>query len=233
MLFLGRYKEIILEILRTAGPVIIAVTILQLTLIRMPALQFLRFLFGASMVIGGFYLFMRGIRVGLIPIGELIGSETPKKGSAILVLVIAFVMGFAVTVAEPDVRVLSYQIDLVSEGAISSNLLVLAISIGVGLFVLLALLRIIKGIPIAYLLFAGYLIVFIISFFTPVSFLPVSFDAGGVTTGPVTVPFIISLGLGTASVLGGRSGISDGFGLIGLASIGPIVSVMILGVIYG
>ncbi len=230
---MGKYKELILEILRTAGPVIISVTILQFTLIKMPALEFLRFLFGASMVIGGFVLFMKGIRIGLIPIGEMIGAETPKKGSAILVLVIAFIMGFAVTVAEPDVRVLSQQVDMVSQGAISSNLLVLVIAVGVGLFVLLAILRIVKGIAIAYLLFAGYLVIFIISLFTPASFLPVSFDAGGVTTGPVTVPFIISLGLGTASVLGGKSSISDGFGLIGLASIGPIISVMLLGVVYG
>ncbi|MGM0365077.1 MAG: DUF1538 domain-containing protein [Actinomycetota bacterium] len=230
---LSRHKEIILEILRTAGPVIIAVTILQFTLIKMPAIEFLRFLFGAFLVVGGFFLFMRGIKIGLIPIGEMIGAETPKKGSAILVLVIAFVMGFSVTVAEPDVRVLSQQVDIVSGGTITRYMLVPVIAAGVGLFVLLAMFRIIKGVPIAYLLFGGYLVVFIISFFTPASFLPVSFDAGGVTTGPVTVPFIISLGLGTASVLGGNSSIADGFGLIGLASIGPVISVMLLGVVYG
>jgi len=228
-----KHKDIILEILRTAGPVMVAVTILQFTLIKMPVIEFLRFLFGATMVIGGFFLFMRGIRIGLIPVGELIGSETPKKGSAILVLLMAFVMGFSVTIAEPDVRVLSQQVDMVSGGTISSNLLVLVIAVGVGIFVLLAMLRIIKGIPIAYLLLGGYVVVFILSFFTPESFLPVSFDAGGVTTGPVTVPFIISLGLGTASVLGGKSMVANGFGLIGLASIGPIISVMLLGVVYG
>lgn len=228
-----KIKGFLLEIIQTVGPIILSVTILQFTIIRMPIILFLRFLLGSVMVIIGFIFFMRGIKIGLIPLGELIGAEVPKKGSVLLVMAIAFIMGTAVTIAEPDVRVLSYQVDTVSDGQVNRNILVLMIALGVGIFVCMAMLRIIKRIPIAYLLFAGYILIFILSFFTPKNFIPVSFDAGGVTTGPVTVPFIIALGLGTASVLGGRSTISDGFGLIGLASIGPIISVMILGVIYG
>lgn len=233
MALISRIKGLLIEIIQTVGPVILAVTILQFTILKMPLILFLRFLVGAVMVIVGFLFFIKGIKIGLIPLGELIGAEVPKKGSVLLVMAIAFAMGTAVTIAEPDVRVLSYQMDAVSGNTIDRNTLVLMIALGVGIFVSLAILRIIKGIPLAYLLFAGYALIFILSFFTPKNFIPVSFDAGGVTTGPVTVPFIISLGLGTASVLGGKTAMSDGFGLIGLASIGPIISVMILGVIYG
>ncbi len=230
---LSKIKEFLIEIAKTVGPVMVAVTILQFTLVKMPMITYLRFIFGAFLVIIGLLLFLKGIRIGLLPIGDLVGSELPKKGSILLVLFVAFFMGTAITIAEPDVRVLSYQVDIVSDGAIDRNILILMIAVGVGIFVCLAMFRIIKGIPIRYLLLGGYGIIFILSFFTPSNFLPVSFDAGGVTTGPVTVPFIISIGLGTAGVLGGKSSFSDGFGLIGLASIGPIISVMLLGVIYG
>lgn len=230
---LSRIKEFLIEIVKTVGPVITAVTILQFTVVNMPLMIYFRFLFGAFLVIIGLLLFMKGIRLGLLPIGDLVGSEIPKKGSILLVLFVAFFMGTAITIAEPDVRVLSYQVDIVSDGAIDRNILILMIAVGVGIFVCLAMFRIMKGIPIRYLLIGGYAIIFILSFFTPANFLPVSFDAGGVTTGPVTVPFILSIGLGTAGVLGGKSSFSDGFGLIGLASIGPIISVMLLGVIYG
>ncbi|MBM3148547.1 MAG: DUF1538 domain-containing protein, partial [Chloroflexi bacterium] len=118
-----------------------------------------------------------------------------------------------------------------SKGSISENILINVIAIGIGFFVAVAMLRIAFGFPIKYLFAAGYAIVLILSFFVPPEFVPVAFDAGGVTTGPMTVPVILSLGIGLSSVLAGRSAISDGFGLIGLASIGPIIGVMIMGII--
>jgi len=136
------------------------------------------------------------------------------------------------TVAEPDVRVLAHQVDIVSEGQIGKTPLILTVALGIGFFVAMAVLRIILGLPIAYVLGGGYLLVLVLSLFTPPDFVPIAFDAGGVTTGPVTVPFILALGIGTASVLGGKSSIADGFGLVGLASIGPVIGVMLLGLIY-
>jgi len=136
-------------------------------------------------------------------------------------------------VAEPDVRVLAHQVDIASRGAIESNILILAVALGVGFFVSIAILRILLGIPIFYFLTAGYVMVVALSFFTPPDFVAISFDAGGVTTGPMAVPFILALGVGATSVLGGKSTVADTFGLIGLASIGPVLGVMILGVIFG
>lgn len=225
-------REVFFEILQAVLPVIFLITILQFTLINMPIITFLQFLVGALMVIIGLILFLYGLKISLLPLGEAIGAQLPNWGSVILVLIIAFILGFAITLAEPNVRFLAHQVDIVSEGYISKSLLIAVVALGVGIFVALAMLRVILGIPIAYLLLGSYLIIIVFSFFTPADFVAISFDAGGVTTGPMTVPFILALGIGLSSVLGGKSNIADSFGLIGLASIGPVLAVMILGVIF-
>ncbi len=227
-----RLRDNFYEVLMAVLPITLVTAILQVSVISLPTVLFLRFLLGSLMVMVGLTLFLQGVKIGLLPMGETIGAELPQKAHLAIILPVAFMLGFLVTVAEPDVRVLAYQVDLVSEGTIAKDILILAVALGVAIFVCMALLRIILGFPIAYLLAGGYTIVILLSFFTPTDFVPIAFDAGGVTTGPVTVPFILALGIGTASVLGGRSSISDGFGLVGLASIGPILAVMILGVIY-
>jgi len=221
------------EVLLSVLPITLVVVILQFSLIRMPTPVLVRFLVGAVMVAVGLILFLFGMKIGLLPLGEMIGGEITKRGSIVLILTMAFVLGVAITVAEPDVRVLAHQVDTASEGAVAKNVLILAVATGVGVFLTLALLRVIMGIPIAYLLVAGYGTVLIMSIFAPQSYFPVAFDAGGVTTGPMTVPFLISFGIGTVAVLGGKSSLADGFGLVGLASIGPIISVMVLGMIAG
>lgn len=226
------FKENLVEVVLAIAPITLLVVILQVTVIHMSAVLFARFLIGAVLVALGLFFFLYGVKIGLLPMGEMIGAELPKRAGLPLILATAFLLGFLVTVAEPDVRVLAHQVDLVSEGQIGKNLLIFTVALGIGIFVCMAILRIMLGVPIAYLLAAGYLAVLALSFFTPPDFVPIAFDAGGVTTGPITVPFILALGIGTASVLGGRSAIADAFGLVGLASIGPVLGVMLLGVIY-
>lgn len=226
-------KEILLEILQSVVPIVIVVSLIQLLLIKTPFSLFVQFMAGALMVTLGLFLFLVGVRVSLLPIGEMIGSELVSSGSLKFLLTAAFIFGIVITVAEPDVRVLSLQVDTASRGAIDAGILIAAVAIGVGFFVSVAILRILLGIPIAYILSAGYIIIIILSFFVPADYVAISFDAGGVTTGPMAVPFILALGVGATSVLGGKSGMSDTFGLIGLASIGPVIGVLILGVIYG
>ena len=150
-----------------------------------------------------------------------------------LIIATGLVLGLAVTIAEPDVRVLANQIEEVSGGDISRNILILSVSLGLAIFVGLAMVRTLFSIPIHYMLIGGYAAVFLFSFFVPEGFIPISFDAGGVTTGPMAVPFILALGIGVASVLrSDKPSSGEGFGLIGLASIGPILAVMLLGVLY-
>jgi len=230
---LNDVKEILLEVVQAIVPIVIVISLIQFFIIRTPIELFWQFMVGALMVTAGLFLFLVGVRVSLLPIGELIGSEVTSRGSVAALLAAAFVFGFIITVAEPDVRVLAHQVDIASRGAIESNILILAVALGVGFFVSIAILRILLGIPIFYFLTAGYVMIVALSFFTPPDFVAISFDAGGVTTGPMAVPFILALGVGATSVLGGKSTVADTFGLIGLASIGPVLGVMILGVIFG
>ncbi|WP_031385578.1 DUF1538 domain-containing protein [Desulfonatronum thiodismutans] len=227
------FKENLKEVVLAVLPISVVVILLQVFLVHLPWEVFARFLIGAAMVLAGLLLFLQGVKVGLLPMGEAVGSELPKHGSMIFMLFFAFILGFVVTVAEPDVRVLAHQVDIVSDGMITSNLLIITVAIGVAFFVALAMLRIVLRVPIAWLYGVSYLLIIVLSFIAPASFVPIAFDAGGVTTGPVTVPFILALGLGAVAVMGGRSSFSDGFGLVGLASIGPVIGVMILGMIYG
>lgn len=226
-------KETILEVILSILPITIVITILQFTLIWLPMDMFLQFLIGVLLVGAGLILFLLGVNIGLLPVGEMIGSALSKTKKVSLIVFFGFLLGLVVTIAEPDVRVLSSQVDQVSGGQIPMDVLILAVAIGVAIFVALAMVRIIFSINIVYLLAGGYALVFLLAAFTPSVFVPISFDAGGVTTGPLTVPFILSLGVGVASVMKGKSSSSDGFGLVALASIGPILSVLLLGVIYG
>lgn len=227
-------KSTIFEVTFAVLPVTIFVIILQ-TLLRLPIEVMVQFLISVIMVTIGLILFLLGVHLGLLQVGKAVGAALPKIGKAWIVVLFGFLFGFVVTVAEPDVRVLATQVDVVSGGggAISKNLLIGTVAMGVAIFVGLAMLRVILGIPLKYLLLVSYGLVFILAVFTPAEFVAVSLDAGGVTTGPMTVPFIIALGVGVASVLGGRSISTDGFGFVALGSIGPILAVLLLGVIYG
>ncbi|MDV2683567.1 DUF1538 domain-containing protein [Alkalihalophilus lindianensis] len=226
-------KDTIKEVFFAVLPITAVVIILQFTLIGLPMEMFFQFLIGVVMVSVGLILFLIGVHVGLLPVGEMIGSTLPKSKKVWLIIVVGFILGFVVTVAEPDVRVLAQQIDDVSGGEISQMVLIYAVALGVGIFVALAMMRIIYNIQLKWLLLGGYSVVFMLAMFTPDTFIPISYDAGGVTTGPMTVPFILALGVGVASVLKGKTSSSDSFGLVALASIGPIIAVQILGVING
>lgn len=227
------FKDTIKEVVFAIIPLSLVVIVLQVALIRMPLEVFMQFIIGVIMVSIGLILFLLGVQIGLLPVGEMIGAALPKMKKAWLVIFFGFLLGFVATVAEPDVRVLALQVDLVSGGMISSHILTYTVALGVAIFVGLAMMRILFNIPITYLLIGGYGLVFLLAVFTPNHFIPISFDAGGVTTGPMTVPFILALGVGVASVLRGKSASKDGFGLVALASIGPILAVLLLGVIYG
>jgi hypothetical protein len=220
-----------LEVLKAMLPLVIVIIIMQFTLVKMPLAQLWQFLAGVVMAISGMILFLVGLEIGILPMGEAIGAELPKRRSFPLLIIVAFLLGFVATIAEPDVIVLTGQIASVTDGGIGATFLTAVIGIGIAFFVTMAMLRIVFGFRMAYLLVASYLIIIVLSFFTPPEFIPVAFDAGGVTTGPMTVPIILALGLGFSSSLAGRSAISDGFGLIGLASVGPIMAIMIMGII--
>jgi hypothetical protein len=224
-------RETVKEVLFAVTPISCMVLLLQFTVGNLPVDVFFNFLGGLVLVVLGLILFLLGVNSGLIFVGEAIGSTLLKKGKLSLILMGAFLIGFVVTLAEPDVQVLSANVNQASDGTISKYAILISVSLGVAVFLALSLLRILLKIPLIYLLFGGYALAFILAYFSKPQWVPVSFDAGGVTTGPLTVPFILSLGVGVASVRGTKDNASgDSFGLVGLASIGPILSVLLMGV---
>ncbi|MCC5943032.1 MAG: DUF1538 domain-containing protein [Balneolaceae bacterium] len=228
-------QETIWEVVYAVLPITILVLVLQYTLIWLPFSSVLQFLIGVLFVSSGLVLFLIGVHIGLLPVGEMIGSSLPKTGKVWMILLFSFVLGFAVTVAEPDVHVLSGYVDQVSDGEIGKWTLIIPVALGLGIFVALSMARIILNVSIKWMLIGGYILVFALALspWMPAEFIPISFDAGGVTTGPMAVPFILAFGVGIASVLRSDDKSADGFGLVALASIGPLIAVLILGMVYG
>lgn len=227
-------KDTIKEVVLAVFPIAAVIVLLQYTVIFLPDEYFFAFLGGLGMVTSGLILFLIGVHMGLLPVGEMIGSALPKTGKVWIVLLFSFILGFAITVAEPDVWVLAGYVDQASGGAIPRSSLILVVALGLAIFVTLSMVRIITGWSINYFLIAGYALIFTIIFLpnSDPNFVPISFDAGGVTTGPMAVPFIIAFGVGISSVLRSKSSSQDGFGLVALASIGPVLAVLFLGIAY-
>ncbi|QGM97446.1 DUF1538 domain-containing protein [Methylocystis parvus] len=221
--------ENLLNVLKAVAPLTAVVSLLQFTVIHAPEALFLQFLTGSALAIVGMALLFSGIDFGILPMGRFVGAALPEKGSLALIVAVSFALGFATTVAEPDVLVLAGQVDAASRGAMSRQTVVYVIALGVAVLTAVAMVRIVAGWRMKYLLAAAYLVALILSAFAPVEFVSLAFDAGSVTTGALSAPVMISLGIGLSSVLAGRSKVSDGFGLLGLASIGPIIAILILG----
>ncbi|MGE3704974.1 MAG: DUF1538 domain-containing protein [Vicinamibacterales bacterium] len=219
----------ILEAVKAVGPLVVVVCVLQVTIVRAPAALFLQFLAGSALATLGMLLLFGGIDVGILPMGRFIGAELPKKGALWLILAVAFALGFATTVAEPDVLVLSGQVEIASQGQFRSQVLVYLIAAGVGLFAAVGLLRVVKGFSLRALLTGLYAVMIVLSLIAPSHIVPLAYDAGSVTTGVLTAPVVLALALGLASVLSARSAVDDGFGLLGLASIGPVLVILLLG----
>lgn len=222
-------REKAFEVVKAVAPLIISICVLQFALVHAPLELFLRFLLGSMLAVIGMMLLFVGIDVGIVPMGRFIGAELPKKRSLLLILVVAFSIGFATTIPEPDVLVLSDQVELASEGAISGTAVLYAIALGVAVLTAIAAARIVFGWPLKYVLAAGYSLAIVLALFAPREFISLAFDGGSVTTGVLSAPVIIALAIGVSSVLAGRSAVSDGFGVVGFASIGPILAILAMG----
>ena len=216
--------EKIRESLVSVLPIIAIVTVLCLFLVPMQPNLLLTFLIGALMIVVGLGLFSLGAERSMTIIGNKIGTALTKIGKLPVILLVAFALGVAVTVAEPDLQVLA---DTVPN--IDKTVLLLAVGIGVGLFMVVCMLRILYGINLRWVLLGCYVVIFALAAFTDRDFLCIAFDSGGVTTGPMTVPFILALGVGISHVRSDRQAEADSFGLVSLCSIGPILSVLLLG----
>lgn len=220
-------SEKIRESLSSVLPVTAIVLLLLVTVFPVPSAMFLAFILGAVLMIIGMGLFTLGAESSMSPIGEYMGSAMTKTKNLVLVIFTSLFLGILITVSEPDLQVLANQIS-----SIPNLVLVISVGVGVGLFLVVSMLRILFKIKLKYLLIFFYGVIFILAAFIPSNFLPLAFDSGGVTTGPMTVPFILALGLGVAAIRSDDSANDDSFGLVALCSIGPILAVMILSLIF-
>ncbi|MBQ9764838.1 MAG: DUF1538 domain-containing protein [Lachnospiraceae bacterium] len=201
--------------------------ILCFTIAPIPPSILMTFLIGAVLLIVGMLFFNVGVELSMTPMGERAGSIMTKSKNVFLVILISFAMGFVITISEPDLQVLAQQVP-----SVPNIVLILAVALGVAAFLVFAILRMLFGIPLSYLLVIFYLIIFGLTIFVPKDFLAIAFDSGGVTTGPMTVPFIMAFGIGISAIRSDKHAADDSFGLVSMCSIGPILAVLILGMIF-
>jgi hypothetical protein len=222
-------KEKIMEAFSSVLPISAIVLIASVILVPMSAGTILLFIGGSALLVVGMGFFTLGADMAMMPMGEGIGVQLTKSSSLFLALFISFIMGVVITIAEPDLQVLALQVP-----AVPNLVLILTVAGGVGFFLVVAVLRTFLQIRLSVLLIFFYLGVFILAYLpiTPHAFIPVAFDSGGVTTGPITVPFILAMGVGVASLRSDKHSQEDSFGLVALCSVGPILAVLILGIFY-
>jgi len=212
-------------------PIIIVVAFFQTLIIQEMPDNLISIIIGLTIVAIGLALFIRGLELGIFPIGENLAIDFAKKGSTFWLLLFAFTIGFATTVAEPALIAIAEKASVISSGLIDAFWLRMTVALSVGFAIALGTLRILLGHPIQYYIISGYIIVVIVTFFAPPEIIGLAYDSGGVTTSTVTVPLVAALGIGLASSIKGRNPVIDGFGLIAFASLTPMIFVQVYGII--
>ena len=225
-------KPKLIEVLYSVLPITAIVLILHFTLTPIETPLLIRFLIGAFLIVLGLTIFLLGVDVGITTIGNMMGSAIAKSNNVGIVLMIGLMLGFFISIAEPDLHILAGQVDSVTSGLIQKGLIVIVVSIGIAVMVSVGLIRIVYNFPLYKLLSILYGIILILAFFTSPEFLAIAFDASGATTGALTVPFILALALGVSKLKkDSKSSEKDSFGLVAIASAGAIISVLMMNII--
>ena len=221
-------KEKVREALSSVLPLALVILLLCFTVTPLASGVFLGFLAGCFLLVVGIGLFSLGSEMAMTPMGDYMGAGMAKSKKLIVIILMSFCIGALITISEPDLQVLAQYVP-----SVGTWTLILSVAAGVGAFLVIAMLRVLFGIRLRYLLLVFYIIVFGLSFFVPNTFWAIAFDSGGVTTGPMTVPFIMTLGVGISSIRSDKEGKNDSFGFVALCSVGPIMAVLVLGLIFG
>lgn len=212
-------------------PILAVILFFQYFIIRKPIPNLPKISLGILYVIIGLYAFMVGLEMGLFPIGETMALQLTANGNRSFIYLFAFLIGFSTTMAEPALMAIALKVEEISAGRIRQNILRTSVALGVAIGIALGAYRIVSGDPIHYYIIGGYIVVIIMTYFSPRFIIPIAYDSGGVTTSTVTVPLVAALGLGLATNIEGRSPLIDGFGLIAFASLFPMLTVMGYGII--
>ena len=226
-MYRSKLNEKLQESLAAVLPILAIVLILSFTIAPLPTSVLMAFLFGAVLLVVGMMFFSLGAELAMSPMGERVGACITKTRRVGIMLTLGFLLGFLITISEPDLQVLANQVQ-----AVPNMGLIVTVAVGVGLFLCFAMLRMLLSVPLNTMLVGFYIVVFVLAMFVPKDFLAVAFDSGGVTTGPMTVPFIMAMGVGVSAIRSDKHSANDSFGLVALCSIGPILAVLILSLIF-
>lgn len=225
-ILLEKFKETLYSVL----PIVIIVLVLNFTITPIEGLLIFRFLLGAVLIVIGLSIFLFGADIGITPIGNLMGTSIAKTNKIWIVAIAGALLGFFISIAEPDLHILAGQVENATGGALASNAIVLVVSIGIGAMIALGFMRIVFNKPLNKILAIIYGIILVFTLFTSSEYLAISFDASGATTGAMTVPFILALGVGISSLKAGEDSDDDSFGLVAIASSGAILAVLVMSV---
>ncbi len=226
------FTSVIVEVIFALVPLVIFFLIVQVVFLRLPWKKVTDIIKGIVLAFIGLTLFLQGVHVGFEPAGMMMGEVMGSKSYRWILIPVGFILGFVATIAEPAIRILNHEVDKVSGGYIPQKVLLYTLCIGVGFSIALAMLRLLIGIPIVWLILPGYVMALVMIQYTSPTFTAVAFDAGGVATGPMTVTFIMAIALGVGEVLPDRNPMIDSFGMIALVALAPIISVLTLGLLY-
>jgi len=226
------FDHVVKEVALALFPLVLTFLFSQIFLLKLPKRQVKKIITGVIFTFIGISLFLQGVEVGFMPVGELMGMAIGKMSYNWILIPIGFLLGFAVIMAEPAVRVLVDQVETASGGHINKKIMLYTLCIGVAISVAMAMVRVLTGISLWYFIVPGYIICLILTRFVPSEFVAIAFDAGGAATGPMTVTFILSMVVGVAKQLEGRNPLLDGFGMVSLVALAPILSILVLGFLY-
>ncbi len=224
-------NHVLLEVALALLPLIFLFIFFQIVFLKLPIEKVVTILKGIILTFLGLTLFLQGVHIGFLPAGEKMGIILGGLPFRWILIPLGFVLGFVATFAEPAVRVLNYEVEKVSSGYISQKIMLFTLSIGVGTSIALSMVRIMFSIPLWYFVIPGYALALLLTHYSNSTFISIAFDSGGVATGPMTVTFVLSLAIGVASAVGKGDPLLDGFGMITLVALAPILSVLILGLL--
>lgn len=226
------FQLVMLEVSTALLPLLVFFAAFQIFMLKLPMQRVLQVGLGFILTFFGLSFFLQGVHVGFMPVGRMMGEELGGWNNKWLLIPIGFILGFAATFAEPAVSIMTDEVDRETGGYISRNIMLYTLSVGVGAAIALSMLRILTSWSLWYFIIPGYLFVFILVFFSTQTFIGIAFDSGGVATGPMTVTFVVAVAVGISTAIEGSDPLTDGFGMIALVALTPIIAVLTLGLIF-
>ena len=224
-MYRSKLNEKLQESLAAVLPILAIVLILSFTIAPLPTSVLMAFLFGAVLLVVGMMFFSLGAELAMSPMGERVGACITKTRRVGIMLTLGFLLGFLITISEPDLQVLANQVQ-----AVPNMVLIVTVAVGVGLFLCFAMLRMLLSVPLNTMLVGFYIVVFVLAMFVPKDFLAVAFDSGGVASGPMTATFLLPLAQGACVAVGGNI-VTDAFGVVAMVAMTPLITVQLMGLV--